>query len=130
MEKRFSRDIGRYSLGEREGGEVLGMGVIIEDFQSDGKTPVEIDKLKICWRGIKIEAVVAFIKKEGIPSGPQEVLEGRLAIRLEIESNEQKWSLLIDSGGVIDGLGGGRVLEGGESLVEITGFVLICECCR
>ena len=44
------------------------MGVIIEDFQSDGKTPVEIDKLKICRGGIKIEAVVAFIKKEGIPS--------------------------------------------------------------
>ena len=51
-------------MGECEDREVLGMGVIIEDYQSDRKTPVEIDKSKICWRGIKIEEVVAFIKKE------------------------------------------------------------------
>ena len=77
-------------IKESEGGEVLGIRVIIEHCLSDGKTPVEIDKLKICWRGIKIEGVVAFIKKKGISYGPQEKLEGRLEIRLEIESNEQR----------------------------------------
>ena len=65
----------RYKVEERNGtvgrgGDVLGIGMIVEFLKAEGKTPVDIERLNMWARGTKIEWAVALIKIDGIPSGP------------------------------------------------------------
>ena len=55
MLTRERREIGRYSEGEAEGEEVLGMGTTTEFFQSAGNIPDEREELKISERGEHID---------------------------------------------------------------------------
>ena len=38
--------------------EVLGIGIIVDDFQSEGRAPVEREELKMMERGAEIERAV------------------------------------------------------------------------
>ena len=57
------------------------MGMIKEFFQSDGKTPVEIEELKIIERGKEIVEAVDFSIQAVILSGPGEVSSGMREMR-------------------------------------------------
>ena len=72
---RDSNEIGRQLLGELNGGEVLGIGVIYETFQSSGIAPVVKDELNIMERGIEIELDVLISIIEVMLSGPGDVCE-------------------------------------------------------
>ena len=74
------REMGRYSEGEDEGGEVLGMGETVECFHEEGREPEVIDWLKIRESGREIVEAVDFRRRELMPSGPGEVLSGRAEI--------------------------------------------------
>ena len=94
LDMRLRREIGRKSLGEEEGGEVLGIGITIDFFQGDGKEPVEIDKLNICFNGSTMEWAVDLSSKDEILSGPVEVWLGREEIKFKMVSDEQRRSSL------------------------------------
>ena len=72
---RDSNEIGRQLLGELNGGEVLGIGVIYETFQSSGIAPVVKEDLNTMERGIEIELDVLISIIEVMLSGPGDVCE-------------------------------------------------------
>ena len=104
-------EIGLQSEEVAEGGEVLGIGTMIECFQEVGKELVFNDRLKIQESGDDIEEAVAFKRKGVRLSGPGEELLGKEEINLWTMSGEVKVSSEIQCG-----LGGGGKEEG--SLVK------------
>ena len=63
-EKAKERDWMVYSDGDEDGGEVFGIGVhvIKEVFQTVGKMPIEMERLKMCCSGAeRMEEAVALI---------------------------------------------------------------------
>ena len=71
-----SREMGRKSEGEEDGGDVLGIGVIRDSFHSVGRVPVVNEELKIIERGTEIEVAVFLSIRDEMESGPGEVSEG------------------------------------------------------
>jgi len=59
----------------------LGIGTMLEFFQSEGKIPEEMDWLKMRVRGAAMEEAESLSIRAEIPSGPVEVSEGRLRRR-------------------------------------------------
>ena len=59
----------------------MGIGTALEFFQSEGKMPVEIDKLKMRVRGAAIEKAERLSIRAEMPSGPMAGLEERLRRR-------------------------------------------------
>ena len=72
---------GMVGRGGGGGGDVLGIGMIVEFLKAEGKTPVDIERLNMWARGTEIEWAVALIKMDGILSGPGDVLRGREEMR-------------------------------------------------
>jgi len=63
-----------------------------EDFQSEGKVPDWIERLKICTSGVTIEGAVDFNIREEMPSGPVAVSERRWRRSCSISFSVQRRS--------------------------------------
>ena len=85
-----------------------------EVFHSRGTRPVEIERLKMWLRGAAIEWAVDLSIQEEMPSGPEEVLEGRFEMR-EIVSLSEHRREEGQEGGIGKGGTGGR---GGEARLK------------
>ena len=70
----------------------MGIGTILEFFQSEGNIPVEREELKIIERGSEILGAVLWTMIEEILSRPQAVSIGIQEMRLQISSGLQRKS--------------------------------------
>ena len=70
----------------------MGIGTILEFFQSEGNIPVEREELKIIERGSEILGAVLWSMIEEIPSGSEAVSIGIQEMRLQISSGLQRKS--------------------------------------
>uniref|UniRef100_A0A1X7TDA2 Uncharacterized protein n=1 Tax=Amphimedon queenslandica TaxID=400682 RepID=A0A1X7TDA2_AMPQE len=109
LEIRSRREIGWRSVGAEKGEDVLGIGITQEIFQGEGKEPVEMERLKICFNGSEIELAVDLSRREGIPLGPGYVQVGREEMSLETESTVHNRYSREGSKGAIVGEAGSTV---------------------
>ena len=70
----------------------MGIGTILEFFQSEGNIPVEREELKIRERGGEILGAVLWSVIEVILSGPEAMSTGIQEMRLQISSGSQRKS--------------------------------------
>ena len=92
-------------MGAVEGGDVLGIGIIIECLQEVGKRPLAIERLNKVEKGAAIDDEVDLRRKNVISSWPGEEQFGREEISLTTVDAEHRCSLGQSSGLTKDGGG-------------------------
>ena len=92
-------------MGAVEGGEVLGIGIIMERLQEVGKRPEDIERLNRVERGAAMDEEVALRKNDVISSWPGAEQLGREEMSLIIVDAEHRWSSG-QSSGLTEGEGG------------------------
>ena len=92
-------------MGAVEGGEVLGIGIIMECLQEVGKRPDDIERLNRVERGAAMDEEVALRRNDVISSWPGAEQLGRKEMSLIIVDAEHRWSSG-QSSGLTEGEGG------------------------
>ena len=92
-------------MGAVEGGEVFGIGMIMECLQEVGKRPEDIERLNRVERGAAMDEEVALRRNDVISSWPGAEQLGREEMSLIIVGAEHRWSSG-QSSGLTEGEGG------------------------